>query len=130
MHPVVRHMILCEDWIVASQESPRVTVIGLLSNIRSIDVPAYPLVYRELCIFLALTDGRGTGTGRIACTYEETGRTVFETADHPISFGADPWEVVPFGFRIRTCPFPGPGMYSVEFWHNYEKLQTCALRLR
>ena len=130
MHPVVRYMILCEDWIAAPQDAPRVTIIGLLSNIRAIDEPPYPLVYRQLCVFLALTEGRGAGTGKISCVLEETGETVFQTPNRPISFGPDPLEVVGVSFRIRDCPFPQPGMYSVEFWYDNERLQTCPLQLR
>jgi hypothetical protein len=130
MHPIVRYMILCEDWIAAPQDAPRVTIIGLLSNIRTIDQPPYPLVYHQLCVFLALTEGRGEGTGRIACVFEETGQTVFQTPDRSIVFGRDPLEVVGVPFRIRDCPFPQPGVYSVEFWYDNERLQTCSLRLR
>ena len=130
MPPVVRHMILCEDWIAAPQDAPRVTIIGLLTNIRAIDQPPYPLVYRQLCIFLTLTDGRGEGKGKIVCRFEETGETVFQTPDRSIEFPADPLEVVGVPFRIRDCPFPQPGMYSLEFWYDSERLQTCSLRLR
>jgi hypothetical protein len=58
--PVVRYTLLCEDLRLDPQNSRRVTIIGLVSNIRSLDEPPYPLTYRELCVFLALTEeGRG-----------------------------------------------------------------------
>jgi hypothetical protein len=130
MHPIVRYMILCEDWLAAPQHAPRVDIIGLLTNIHAVDEPPYPLVYRELCVFLILTEGRGQGIGRIVCAFEETGQVIFQTPDRFISFGPDPLEVVAIPFRIRDCPFPHPGMYSLEFWYDNEKIEACPLRLR
>ena len=77
--PVVRYMLLCDDWQVDPANQSRVHIIGLMSFIRATDDPSYPLLYRELCVFLALTEGRGLGEGFITCVYEETGETVFET---------------------------------------------------
>jgi hypothetical protein len=80
---------------------------------------AYPHFYREFCVFLALTEGRGQGDGHIVCVFEETGERVFETRKRPIPFGPDPLEVVGVPFRIRDCSFPRPGRYSVQFWDDF-----------
>ena len=112
------------------QNSRRVLIIGLISNIRSLDEPPYPLTYRELCVFLALTEGRGRGEGRINCVFEETGEKAFETATRQIQFGRDPLEVVGVTFRIRDCRFPFPGRYSVQFWYNEEKVAEHPLLMR
>jgi hypothetical protein len=122
-------MILCEDWRLEPGNVCRATVVGLLSNIRSIDEPAYPLLYRELCVFLALTDGYGEGKGKIVCRFEETGQRIFESDPGRIVFGRDRLEVGIVSFRIRDCRFPRMGVYSVEFWYNNELLQACSLRL-
>src|SRR5436305_3169665 len=97
--PVVRYMLLCDDWRLNPGNNRRVTIIGLISNIRALGDPPYPLFYREMCVFLALTEGRGQGEGKIVCGFresgfEETGRLIFETRGRPISFGPDPLEVV------------------------------------
>ena len=113
--PVVRYMILCEDWETDPQNPRRINIYGLLANIRSLGQPPYPLLYPELCVFLALTDGRGTGKGQIVCAFEETGQKIFGTPKRQIDFGADPLEVVGVTFRIRDCRFPFPGMYSIQF---------------
>ena len=128
--PVVRYMLLCDDWQVDPANQSRVHIIGLMSFIRAMDDPAYPLLYRELCVFLALTEGRGLGEGFITCTYEETGETVFETPRRTIEFGPDPLEVTGIVFRIRDCWFPRAGMYSVQFWYDGAAAQQCSLRLR
>ena len=130
MHPVVRYMILCDDWGVDPDNPRRVNIFGLLSNIHAIDQPPFPLLYRELCVFLALTEGRGTGNGLIVCVFEETGQKVFETPPRQIAFGADPLEVVGLPFRIRDCPFPQAGLYLVQFWYNDAKIEERPLRLR
>ena len=130
VHPVVRYMILCEDWGTDPDHPRRVSIHGLLSNIRSVEQPPYPLLYRELCVFLALTEGRGAGTAQIVCVFEETGQKIFETPLHQVDPGTDPLEVVGLPFRIRDCRFPHPGMYSVQFWYNGEKVEERPLRLR
>src|SRR4051812_4356567 len=99
--PVVRYMLLCDDWQLGADNNRRVTIIGLLSNIHALDEPPYPLLYRELCVFLALTEGHGKGEGQIVCAFEESGQKVFETHKRPISFGPDPLEVVGVPFRIQ-----------------------------
>jgi hypothetical protein len=128
--PIVRYMLLCEDWKAGPGNASRVTIIGLISNIHALDQPPYPLLYPEMCVFLALTEGRGQGEGQIVCVFEETGQKVFETAKRPIPFGADPLEVVGVPFRIRDLRFPFPGLYSVQFWYDGAKVAERPLRLR
>jgi hypothetical protein len=128
--PVVRYMILCDDWRSDPNNSRQVTIVGLLSNINSIDQPPYPLLYRELCIFLVLTEGRGQGEGQIACVFEDTGMKVFETPRRPISFGSDLLDVTGVSFRVRDCPFPFRGMYSMQFLFDGVKIAEHPLLLR
>ncbi len=128
--PIVRYMILCENCAPGTANPNRLDVFGILSSIESLDEPPYPLVYRELCVVLLLTEGRGEGNVHISCVWEETGDVVFESPLRRLRFGADPLEVVPCAFRIRNCPFPRSGFYSVEFWYNNEKLDERPLRLR
>jgi hypothetical protein len=128
--PVVRYMLLCDDWTSDPDNNRRVTIIGLLSNIHAIDDPPYPLLYPELCVFLALTEGHGQGEGHIECVFEESGQKVFETHKRPIPFGPDPLEVVGVSFRIRDCIFPYPGLYNVQFWYEGELVEERPLRMR
>ena len=116
--PIVRYMLLCDDWRLDGPNNRRVTIVGLIWNIHSVSEPPYPLFYQEFCAFLALTEGRGQGQGHIVCVFEETGQTVFETQKRPIQFGSDPLDVVGVPFRIQHCSFPWPGLYSVQFWYD------------
>jgi hypothetical protein len=129
VNPVVRYMILCDDWGTDLNNPRRVNIYGLLTNIRAIDQPPFPLLYRELCVFLVLTEGRGTGDGQIRCVFEETGQKVFETPKRQIAFGADPLEVVGVPFRIGDCRFPRAGQYFIQFWYNDDKIEERPLRL-
>jgi hypothetical protein len=77
--PSVRYMIPCENCRVDSEQGKRIDIFGLLTNINSQEEPPYPLVYRELCVFLALTETRGRGKIQIVCVHEETGEVAFAT---------------------------------------------------
>lgn len=128
--PVVRYMLLCDDWRLDPQNQRRITIIGLISNIHALDEPPYPLLYREMCVFLALTEGRGQGEAKIVCVFEESGQKVIETRSRRIVFGPDPLEIVGVPFRIRNISFPQSGLYSVQFWYDGELLEERPLRLR
>lgn len=128
--PVVRYMLLCDDWRVDPDNHRRISIIGLLGNIHSLEAPPYPLFYREMCVFLVLTEGRGQGEGKIVCVFAENGQKIFETRGRPISFGDDPLEVVGVPFRIRDCSFPQSGLYAVQFWYEGELVEERPLRMR
>lgn len=129
--PVVRYMLLCDDWGTDPSNSRRFNVFGLLSNIVPLDdPPLYPLLYREMCVFLLLTEGYGAGDIQIVCIHEETGDRIFETQPRRITFGADPLEIRAYGFRIRGCVFPQAGMHSVELWYDGELIEERPLRVR
>lgn len=128
--PIVRYMLLCEDWQWDENNGRRINIIGLLTNIHALDDPPYPHRYREFCVFLTLTGGRGSGEGHIVCILEDTEEPVFETRRRAMTFGPDPLEVVGVPFRIRDCTFPRPGRYSIQFWYDGVKLEERPLQLR
>jgi hypothetical protein len=127
--PVVRYMLLCEDWKVDPDNNRRISIIGLITNIRSSDDPPYPLLYPEMCVFLGLTEGRGRGEIRVNCFFEENQKVVFDLARN-IAFGPDPLEVSGILFRFRNILFPQAGVYSVQVWYDGELLDERTLRLR
>jgi hypothetical protein len=123
-------MLLCEDWRLDPANNRRITIVGRISNMHALDDPPFPLLYKEMCVFLALTDGHGQGEGKIACVYEASGQQVFETRSRPITFGPDPLEVLGVPYRIRDITFPQPGLYHVQFWYEGELVEERPLRLR
>jgi hypothetical protein len=130
MLPIVRYMLLCEDWSLDPANPRRVTIIGLVSNIHALERPPYPLLVRELCVFLVLTEGRGRGEAQIVCTFEETGQRIFQTGKRSVPFGPDPLEVVGVPFRVRDCRFPFPGLYAIQFWYDGVMVAERPLRMR
>lgn len=128
--PIVRDVLLCDDWRLNGPNNRRVTVVGLIWNVHSVGDPPYPLFYREFCVFLALTEGRGRGEGHIACVSADTAEGIFETRQRPIQFGPDPLEVTGVPFRVRDCSFPRPGRYSIQFWYDGVMAAERPLRMR
>lgn len=130
VNPTIRYLIVCEDIQTDPEKPRRVSLTGLISAIRSIDQPPYPLLYRELCVFLQLTECRGPAEGRIEIRHADTDQLVFRTRTRTIPFGNDPLEVVGAVFRIRNCCFPEPGLYWVQFWYHEQVLARQPLILR
>lgn len=122
-------MILCDDWWSDPERENRITISGLLTSIRPAPHLHYPIAYREICVFLLLTEGYGRGSGKIVCLSEETGKTVFETGNLQIPF-TSALDVVGVPFRIQHCIFPTEGIYTVQFWYEGEMLEERPLRLR
>ena len=128
--PVVRYMILCDRCFANPAKSRQFTVVNLLTNIQATHNREFPYVYPKMCVFLALTEGRGSVTGHVACVFDETGETTFRTPDRRLTFGSDPLEVRPFLYSILQCKFHVPGRYTVQFWCENELLAQCPLRVR
>jgi hypothetical protein len=130
LHPIVRYMVLCDNWGVDSEKPRSVNVYGLLTNIRSQQMPPYPLENQSFCVLLALTEARGDGKSQIVCVFEETGERVFQTSVRHDRFGHDPLKVHFLPFRINHCRFSSLGMYLVQFWYNDVMIDERPLRLR
>jgi hypothetical protein len=128
--PVVRYMLPCEDCQVEPGNQRRVTIHGLISTLVALDDPPYPVLYRELCLFIAFADGRGRASAKVVCAFEETGETVFESPPQKIELGNDPLTVTMILFRLRDCPFPFPGIYQLQLWYDGVMLEERPLRLR
>jgi hypothetical protein len=130
VHPTVRYLILCEDVQIDPNHSQRVTLVGLISAIRSLEDPPFPLLYREICVFLQLTECRGPADGRIEIHHEDSGQVVFRTRTRTLPFTNDPLEVNGVTFRIRNCQFQDPGLSGVQFWYNEQMIAQQPLLLR
>jgi len=128
--PVVRYLILCEDVQSEAVEPQRVTLIGLMSSIHSMDDPPFPLLHHEFCAFLQLTSCRGPAHGHIEIRYADSDEVIYCTQKRLIAFVSDPLEVMGVNFRLRGCLFPRAGLYSVQFWYNDIKLAEQPLLLR
>lgn len=130
MLPIVRYMPLCENWLFDPPNTRRIVIQGLLTNLRSLETPPYPLLYRELCVFLALTEIHHDGEGRIVAVHEEDGEEVINLGPRPIPKASDPLAVVAVPFRARNVLFSRAGVYAVQFWFAGELVEQRPLRVR
>lgn len=130
MLPIVRYMLLCENWLYDPPTSRRVVIQGLLTNLRSLESPPYPLLYRELCIFLALTEIHQAGDARIIALHEEDGAEIINLGPRPIPRSQDPLAVVSVPFRALDVYFPRAGVYLFQFWFAGELVEQRPLRVR
>lgn len=131
-HPVIRHVIACED-IQTSPINPRqVTLVNLVGSIQSIEVPPYPLLYQELCFFVQLSGCRGPAQVEIRIVHEVTGHYAYSGPATPwtAALPTDPVEVVGLPFRISNIEFLESGPYSIEFWYNGKAIAREPLDLR
>jgi hypothetical protein len=116
--PLVRSLIVCEDIITDPGNRKRVSLVNLIHSIRSLDEPPYPLLYRELCVFVQLTSCRGQGEVRVEIRQADMDSVIFATQPRTVSFPNDPVAVHGMRFRIRGCTFPAAGLYWVQFWYD------------
>lgn len=130
IQPVVRSLTLCDDIVAAPGNPRRLSLLGVVSSIQSLDDPPYPFVHRMLCAFVQLTGCRGTGTLRIEITRADSGQVTGRSPDYPVTFPNDPLAVVGISFRLLACRFPEPGLYWVSLWYNDTLLAQQPLLLR
>jgi hypothetical protein len=128
--PTVRYLMVCEDVQVDPENPYRITLVGLISAIHALGPIPYPLLQRELCVFLQLTECRGPAQGHVELQHADSGEVIFRTRTRTMPLGNDPLEVVGVVFRIRNCLFPTPGLYWVQFLCNGEIVAQQPLLLR
>jgi hypothetical protein len=123
-------MVVCDDILTDPHRPGEPMLVGLICLITPGTEPAYPFWLDQMCVFMILTEGRGTGSCQLKLVFEETGQTVWETQAQQIAFGADPLALHGIIFRDRHVPFPAQGVYSVQFWYNDQLLAQQTVRAR
>ncbi len=118
LSPVVRHMMVCEDIPIDPANPRRVTLVNLLSSIRSRSQPPFPLRYPKLCAYIQLTECRGVAEVCLQIEQADTQTAIFRTPPRRVSFGNDPLKVFNISFRVRDCTFPSASLYWVQLWYN------------
>ncbi len=128
--PVVRYLILCENVEIDNDHPRRISLVGLINTIHSMEEPAFPLLHQEFCVFLQFSGCRGPAEGRVEIQHADSGQIAFRTRTRTIPFDNDPLLVMGVNFRIRNCLFTESGLYWVQFWYNDEMIAQQALLLR
>ena len=130
IHPAVRYMILCDDVYTDPDNPHRVTLDGLITAIRLAENTIFPVLSKEFCVYVQLTECRGPAEGKIEIQHADTDETVFHTKTRTIPLGKDPLGVYGVTFRIRNCLFHDHGLYWVQFWYNDTMIAQQPLLVR
>jgi hypothetical protein len=130
MNPIVRHCILCENYVTNPNPPHRLTFEGVMHAIKSLESVPFPLMHQGFCMYLMLTSCRGPAVGKITIEEADTGELILDGIPHHIHLPTDPLEVIGIPFRIRNLRFPSAGLYWVQFWYNSEMLSQQSLILR
>ncbi len=114
--PNVRYLVVCDEVLKDQSRPGKLTVVGLTSLVAWPAGAMASVSVDRLVVLLILTDGRGTGMGRIRCVNDETGQPVFGSPARRISFeGKDPTGHYGVTFSLLDCRFPAPGVYVIQF---------------
>jgi len=130
--PICRFVIACEDIRTDSANHRKVSLLNLLSSIHSLDQPPFPLLYRELCVFVQLTECRGSADVALTIAHADTGAWAYAGPTQPwrAHLPTDPLQIIGLPFRIRNIRFPEPGLYMLQFWYNGTVISEQPLCLR
>lgn len=114
MTPEVLYLILCDQVQTDPSNYHRLTILGLITSIRSSADPPFPVVQPLFCALVLLTGGRGSGELDVRVVENQTGTIIFRTRRREVRFIGDPAAVLGMRFHIRNCSFPAGGLYWVE----------------
>jgi hypothetical protein len=110
--PVVRHFIACER-IEHSPGSRNVGLYNLIHAIRPASDAIYPLIRRNLCLYVLLTDGSGRLPFQVRLMFiEEEETEIYTTPPLSRDLGSNPLAVMGWPLVLRNVPFPQPGLYE------------------
>src|SRR5476651_2710191 len=99
MEPIVRLMVPCEDARIRKGTRSKVDILGVITTIGA---PSHAFPVRlTFSVYLCLTNGHGSGSGKITIAADETDALVFDGEPRPFDFGNDPTAL--FGSTI-TIP--------------------------
>ena len=113
LHPVVRQMLLCDDYELVESAASRINLYGLITSLRADEIAG--IGYAELlCVLVVVSDARGLHRISLECQSVDTEDFVFRTQVREIQFGRDPLRVSSIGYRIRDCVFREIGTYVVR----------------
>jgi hypothetical protein len=122
-------MILCDDVRVDPDNPKKVNIFGLVSSIK-VECDVFPIVHPEICVYLHLTEGRGSGEAQIAIVRADSGEASFVGSPHMLTFPSNPLAVKGVAFRILDCVLPEAGLYWVEFRYGGKALARQPLLVR
>lgn len=122
--PDVLSLIVC-DQIITDRLTGKQSLIGMFSKIHA---RGFPAAHPQICVFVALTEGRGETefTIRIVDSNEE--RPPIVEGRGKVKF-QDPRAIANLALQFHGLTFPQPGEYRVQLWSAGELLREARLAL-
>jgi len=122
--PDVLSLIVC-DQIITDRLTGKQSLIGMFSKIHA---RGFPAAHPQICVFVALTEGRGETefTIRIVDSNEE--RSPIVEGRGTVKFH-DPRAIANLALQFHGLTFPQPGEYRVQLWSAGELLREARLAL-
>jgi hypothetical protein len=114
--PKVLAFIICDD-VYRENMTGKCSILGTFSRIVA---KQFPTVHNELHVYIAMTDGRGSGRGKLQLQSLSKDETLLELQGN-IEF-PDPLAVVEMDFRIENLPFNEPGEYEFRMLYGDEPI--------
>ncbi len=115
--PYVLAMIICDSFW-RDPGSGKFTILGTYSTIGAM---AFPAQHRALCVYFAMTDGRGSVPIKVRLVdANEELPPIFE-AENPMEF-TDPRAVHEGVIVIGNPVFPAPGEYRLQLFGGTEPM--------
>ena len=108
--PIGQAIVVCDQIITEAQTNKK----SLIGTFNTIGAEAFPMRYLRLCVYAALTNGRGTIPAELRCVCTEDSKTVF-ACQGSVQF-RDPNQVVEIHFVLNGVPFAKPGVYAFELF--------------
>lgn len=110
--PNIRYMLLCDE--IFHQER-RVSIINLMSSIQA---PSLPHIIPSLSVYFGMTGGRGVSRTRIRGIHLNSGKSVFSSKTHNLTFRNNPLDILGLSMHLKKVRLPFPGLYVVECLMN------------
>ncbi len=114
--PIAEALIICDE-IINEAGTNKKSLIGTFNGIVS---DHFPMQHPKICVYAAMTNGRGEMSGELRCLRVEDQLEIFKAAG-AFQF-ADPNQVVEIGFNFRNIVFERPGLYTFELLAGDELL--------
>src|SRR5687767_4289969 len=90
--PIVRYLLLSQDFVIDPDDPLQITIINLRASYRVLE--DYPALVEEICCVVVVTDGRGKGRVQVVCVDEETEMPLFAGQVHEVQCSQDPLELM------------------------------------
>lgn len=103
-------LVIC-DQIIEDKLTGKKSLIGIFNQIAT---QSFPCRHPQVCVFIAITEGRGQCAARLRIVHDESNHVVAEVNGN-IQF-PDVHTVVELNFNLVGLVFPEPGVYAIEFY--------------